>query len=206
MTAVRSVLLAAVLVMAFPGGALALPSYEGGQMFPTIHGAEDPEEYSWEVQLGDDQELEQVDDQLAVVRSKTGAVAWSINATQAHDGKGATVPTALAVTQPNVVTLTVHHVGAGFQYPISAGEGYETGFATVAVIMPPGEQPPAAPTCDVPDLTGRSLRASRRILHRAHCRLGLVRGERSPAARVLKQYRLAGKSLPAWTAVGVKVS
>lgn len=206
MTSMRSALLALVIAMAFPAAAAALPSYEGGQMFPIIHGAVDPEEYSWEVELGDEQELEQVDDQLAVVKSKTGAVAWSINATPAHDAEGAAVPTALAVTQPNIVTLTVHHVDAGFRYPISAGEGYETGFATVTVVMPPGEQPPAEPTCTVPDLGGRTLRASRKLLHRAGCKLGRVRGERNREARVVRQYRLAGKSLPAWTAVDVKAS
>jgi len=202
---VRSVLLAAVLVLALPAGAAALPAYEG-QTFPVIHGAADPEEYGWEVQLNPEQELEQVDDQLAVVKSKGGAVAWSIHAEPAHDAEGATVPTTLAVTQPNIVTLTVHHVDAGFRYPISAGPGWEGGFATVTVTMPPAALSPPAPTCTVPDLSGRTLRASRKLLHRAHCKLGLVRGERSRAAHVVQQYRLAGKSLPVWTAVDVKVS
>jgi len=206
MTAMRSVLLAVVLVIVFPAAAVALPSYDGGQMFPTIKGSEDPEEYAWEVQLNAEQELEQVDDQLAVVKSKAGAVAWSIAAEPAHDAEGHAVPTTLVVTQPNVITLTVHHIGGGFRYPISAGAGWEGGFATVTVIMPPAEQSPPAPTCTVPDLSGRSLRASRKMLNRAHCQLGPVRGERSRGARVVRQYRSAGRSLPAGAKVGVKLA
>jgi hypothetical protein len=190
--------------MLLPAVAMALPIYEGAQMFPVIHGPEDPEEYSWEVNLNEEQDLELVNDQLAVVRSKTGAVAFQIQAEQAHDAEGKTVPTSLGVIEPNVLTLTVHHLGGTFRYPISAGEGYETGFATVVIAMPPGEQPPVEPTCVVPDLADRTLRASRKILHASHCGLGRVRGERRREVRVVAQYRLIGKVLPAWTRVDVK--
>ncbi|HEU5252076.1 MAG TPA: hypothetical protein VFU16_01965 [Solirubrobacterales bacterium] len=130
----------------------------------------------------------------------------------AHDAAGATVPTTLSVTQPNVITLTVHHRagnpeagGSPFVYPITAGVGWDGGFQSHFIAMP-AEQAAPPPRCTVPDLTGRTLRAARNILHRARCKLGPVRGERRRGARVVKQYRLAGKSLPDWTGVGVRVS
>lgn len=182
-------------------------------MFPVIHGPEDPEEYIWEVQLHEGQTLELVDDQTAVVRWENGTVAFVIEAEPAHDATGATVPTTLAVTDPNLITLTVHHLagnpaagGSAFAYPISAGKGWEGGFATVRVEMPPAESPTVnAPVCLVPSLAGKSLKASRRLLRKSHCKLGPVHGERGKGAKVAKQYRKPGRSLPAGTEVGVKL-
>lgn len=210
-------MLVALLCLAAPAAAAAFPPYDGGQMFPAIHGPEDPEDYTWEVQLGEEQTLEAVDDQHAVVRYENGSVAFTINAEPAHDATGATVPTTIAVTEPNLFTLTVHHLagspaagGAPFTYPISAGAGWEGGVATVTVTMPPATEtsapPPSAPACLVPDLAGRSLKAARRQLRRADCRLGKVRGERKKGAKVVRQYRKPGKSLPARTEVGVKLA
>ncbi|HYG97427.1 MAG TPA: hypothetical protein VD741_10015, partial [Solirubrobacterales bacterium] len=158
--------------------------------------------------------LESVDEQRAVVRDEDGGTAFEILAEAAHDAAGATVPTTLAVTQPNLITLTVHHRagnpaagGASFAYPISAGEGYETDYAPGTVVMPPSAPPAAAPApvCLVPGLVGKSLNASRRMLRRSNCKLGPVRGERRRGARVTKQYRKAGRSLPAGAEVGVKL-
>jgi hypothetical protein len=193
------------------------PSFEGGYMFTTIHGPEDPEDYCWEVTLNDGQELQQVNDREVVVMSKSGAAAWVIVAAPAHDAEGASVPTTIAVIGEKEVTLTVHHRagnpaagGAAFRYPISAGQGWENGFATVTVQMPPAEPPPAAPvtvlTCTVPNLVGKSPRASRRALRQANCAPGPVRGERRRGARVIRQYRPPGKILPAGSEVGVKLA
>lgn len=192
--------------------------YEG-QWFPTINGLEDPEDYCFEVQLNEGQTLEEVDDQLAVVNSKTGGVAWEIHATPARDATGAAVPTTLTVTGENLVTLTVHHLagnpeagGAPFQYPITPGPSYEAGFVTVTVLMPPateqGPQPGSQEgyQCEVPSLRGRSLHSARRALRLAHCRLGPVHGERRRGAKVARQYRPAGKALPAGTEVGVRLA
>ncbi|HWN73959.1 MAG TPA: hypothetical protein VNN15_09160 [Solirubrobacterales bacterium] len=44
------------------------------------------------------------------------------------------------------------------------------------------------------------------MLLRAHCELGPVRGEYRRGAKVVKQYRQAGKTLPADTEVGVKLA
>ena len=64
----------------------------------------------------------------------------------AHDAVGKSVPTTLEVSPPNVVTLTVHHRagnpaagGAPFTYPIFEGSGWEGGFSTFEVTVPPSE-------------------------------------------------------------------
>jgi hypothetical protein len=214
----RSVLIGAVLAFSVlapaAAGADTLPPYDGLMSFQPIQGAEEPEEFSWELKLDDEQELRLIDDTHAgVYWVETDTLAMSIVAQKAHDSEGSTVPTTVAVTQPNIITLTVHHRagnpaarGAPFDYPVVPGAGYEGGFQTVHVVMPePTEQVPAAPQCAVPDLRGRTVRTARRMLRRAACALGPIRGERSRGARVVRQYRAAGKSLPLGTEVGIKV-
>lgn len=215
-------LLVAAIFAALPGAAVAAepcPPFDGSMSFPNIHGSEDPEDYCWEVQLGEDQELRQVSDTEAKVLDEGGHVAFTIEAEPAHDAIGTEVPTTLAVTDPNLITLTVHHRagnpaagGAPFDYPVVQGAGWEGGFQTVTVSLPPTEQgtnPPASPptpTCEVPFLQGRTLKAARRALRRAGCALGPVHGERGRGAKVVKQYRRVGKALAAGTEVGVKLA
>lgn len=215
--------IAAALLAVAPGAwAADIPSYTGAAQFSTIKGPTDPEEFSWEVQLDAEQEMRQIDD-LHVGVYYTGSeevLAWAIAAELAHDAHGAAVPTTLSVTGPTVITLTVHHragnPAAGnspFAYPVSAGQGYETGYATGTIEMPPPEtvvvDPPLADPplrrCNVPDLQGRSLKAARRLLKKASCKLGPVRGERARGAKVVRQLRMPGKSLPLGTEVGVKL-
>jgi hypothetical protein len=218
----RALLLGLVAALAFavvPSAAVAAetcPPYEG-MGFPQIKGPEDPEDYCFEVQLNEGQTLEQIDDRHVAVKSKTGGIAWELQAALAHDATGVEVPTTIAVTGEDLVMLTVHHragnpaaEGAPFVYPISNGAGWEGGFATVTVTMPVAEespQPPqAAPSCLVPDLRGLTLKATRKKLRRANCHLGPVHGERSRGAKVVRQYRRTGKTLPAGTEVGVKLA
>jgi hypothetical protein len=217
-------LILAVAVAALSPGAIAgaagaaepPPPYEGGMNFPAIQGPADPEEYPWEVRLEEGQVLEAADDRHAVVRWEGGQVAFTITAEPAHDASGATVPTTLAVSAGNVVTLTVHHRagnpaagGAPFAYPVTAGAGWESGSAAVVVQVPPPAGPVVDPApalrCVVPNLLGRSLRGTRRQLRRAHCKPGPVRGQRARGAKVVRQYRPVGKTLPAGTEVGVKL-
>jgi hypothetical protein len=217
MRPMRSVFLIAVLALSViapaAAGAEAPPPYDGLMSFQAIQGAEEPEEFSWEVKLDESEELRLIDDTHAgVYWVETDTLAMSIVAQKAHDSEGSTVPTTLAVTQPNVITLTVHHRagnpaagGAPFRYPVVQGAGWEGGFQTIHVVMPPTEQPPPAPQCVVPELGSRTVRAARKMLSRANCALGPIRGELSRGARVVRQYRAAGKSLPVGTEVGVKV-
>jgi hypothetical protein len=213
-----------------PAPAAACPSFDGGMQFPQIHSPADPEDYCWEVQLGEEQELRQVDEQHAAVYygDPVEHIAFTITAEEAHDADGSSVPTTLAVSERNIITLTVHHRegnpaagGAPFVYPITEGAGWEGGFETVQIQGPPDEAElreaalraardhaaleAAAPTCLVPNLVGRSLRSSRKVLEARNCLLGPVRGRRSKSLRVVRQYRPTGEALPAGTKVGVKL-
>lgn len=199
--------------------AIALPVYNGTQMFPVIHGPSDPEEYPWEVDLDSEQGLEQVDDQHVAVGYENGIQAFLITAEPAHDVTGANVPTTLSVSAENVITLTVHHRagspatgGAPFVYPISAGEGFEPGPSTVWVILPPGEFPPSSKMCHVPKLLGKRLMASRWWLRETGCRMGQVRRPRDAAATKRDTFRVVGQSpkpgvvLPLGTSVQVTLA
>jgi hypothetical protein len=218
MRSMRSVFLLAVLALsaaAVPAGAEPLPPYDGSMTFQSIQGVEGPEEFSWEVNLDEGEELRPIDDtQAGVYRVETDTLIMSIVAQRAHDSEGSTVPTTIAVTQPNVITLTVHHragnpaaAGAPFDYPVIAGDGWEGGIQIHHVVGPPAEVQPPAPIirCVVPDLGNRTLRASRKMLRHSHCRLGEVRGERRRGARVVRQFRTPGTSLPDGSEVGVKL-
>jgi hypothetical protein len=219
-----ALVLSAAAFVALPGVAVAAepcPLFDGGMSFPNINGSEDLEEFCWEVHLEEGQELRPMSETEAKVFYEGGHEAFTIEAAAAHDAIGAEVPTTLAVTDPNLITLTVHHRagnpaagGAPFDYPVIQGAGWEGGFQSVEIKMPPTQQskaPPSAaeesraPPCEVPALQGRSLKAARRALLRANCILGPVRGARHRGAKVVKQYRPAYKTLPAGTAVGVKL-
>jgi hypothetical protein len=222
---VLAALVAALVWAGTPSAARAetCAPYEGGMTFPMIHGPEDPEDYCWEVQLGAGEKLRQIDDQHAEVDFESGHFAFGIQAKPAHDAVGTAVPTTLAVSDPNLITLTVHHRagnpaagGAPFDYPILSGTGWEGGFISEAVKGPADESEakpkPTAPVeeipalmCDVPALQGRTLQAARRALQRANCHLGPVRGQRRPGVKVVKQYRQYGETLPAGSVVGVKL-
>lgn len=195
------------------------PLYWGDMSFPNIQGPEGSEVYSWTVQLDDEQELVQIDDRNAVVYWKDSGepprTAFHILTIAAHDAIGTNVPTSLTVSAGDVISLTVHHRagnplagGAPFDYPIIAGVGWEGGFQTHQIQMPPNEieiGKPAGPACLVPKLTGRTLAASRARLASAGCRLGTVRGKRRKAAKVVKQFRPPGSLLAAGAKVAVKL-
>jgi hypothetical protein len=202
------------VLAAGPASASAVPPYDGVMAFPRIDGPAAPENYSWEVQLSEDEELVQIDDQLAeVVDSESGLHEMAISAMPAHDADGASVPTTIAVSEGNIVTLTVHHRagnpaagGASFVYPVGAGVGWEGGFHTYYVTLPPGDPLPAPPArCVVPKIIGRSLKAARRALRAGDCTLGIVWGKRSKSARIVRQKPKLGTSFAPGTEVGVKL-
>lgn len=220
----------ALVCFAAPAAALAAEPctspFDGTMSFPDIQSPEDPEDYCWEVQLYEGQELRQISETEAAVFYESGHEAFRIEAEQAHDAIGTDVPTTLSVTPPNLITLTVHHRagnpaadGEPFHYPVIRGEGWEGGFISEEIKGPPDEaelkaklSPPPVPveevptpTCEVPDLQGRTLKSARRALLASGCALGPIRG-RHPGARIVKQYRPAYKVLPAGTAVGVKLA
>ena len=194
-----------------------LPTYNGGG-FTAIKGPSDPEEYSWVVSLGEDQELRQIDERTAAVYYTDGVhVAFGISAGAAHDAEGSSVPTTLVVSGADVVTRIIHHRagnpsagGVSFVYPVTDGAGWEGGFHTIYVDMPDESLPDelagqTAPGCVVPDLKGWSLKADRKKLKRAGCTLGKVRGQRSRTARIVRQDLGTGTVLPAGASVSVKL-
>lgn len=188
------------------------PTYSGDMSFHEIEGPEGPEEFSWTVQMDSEQHLVQVDERHAEVRyDDEEHVAVHIEAVAANDAEGASVPTTLAVSEGDVITLTVHHRagnpaagGAPFRHPVTAGLGWEGGFHTYYVVMPRGEVAEPAPTCVVPKLTGRSLAGSRARLTNAGCKLGAVRGKRGKGTKVVKQFRVPGTVLGAGAKVAIK--
>ena len=221
-----------ILSMGSAPSASALPVFNGLTSFSTIHGPSDPEEFSWEIELAENQALELIDDQhVLVYYTESHHLAFTITPEPAHDANGTTVPTSLGVSGANIITLTVHHRagnpaagGAPFDYPVVAGNGWEGGYTTHIVSGPPDEQQlreerekrqreeweaalrqEALTGCRVPGLKGASLKASRKRLDKASCKLGKVRGERSRTAKVVKQDLPPGKVLPAGTGVSVKI-
>jgi hypothetical protein len=210
--ALAGFLILGVLAVGASTASASFPAYEGGS-FPTIHSPSDPEEFSWEVTLGEWQELEQIDDQEVGVYYSNGHLAFSIRATPASDAQGATVPTTIQETGVNVVTLTVHHRegnpaagGAPFDYPVVDGPGWEGGFHTEVIVMGPpdemelreqrerqervageereeAERAVQAARCHVPALRGATLAAARERLRHANCRLGSIAKPRGVTAR-----------------------
>jgi hypothetical protein len=188
-------------------------------MFSAIQGSSDPEEFSWQVSLGHDQQLKSVDDRhAAVYYPEDGQTAFVIAAKSAHDADGSSVPTSLSVSGVNLITLTIHHRlgnpaagGTPFAYPVTEGAGWDSGYTTGQVEMPPPEARSddaagsSSRRCVVPGLTGRSLSVDRKRLKSAGCSLGKVRGERSGKARVVKQDVAPGTVLGAGARVSVKL-
>lgn len=125
-----------------------LPVFDGLMTFGAIQGPSDPEEYSWEVILGEGQALELVDEQHAeVYYTEDHHSAYEITAESAHDADGSSVPTSLLASGEDILTLVVHHRagnpaagGAPFVYPVVAGSGWEGGFEPVVIVGPLDEQ------------------------------------------------------------------
>jgi hypothetical protein len=225
-------LAAALICLAAPGAAVAAEPcaspFVGVMTFPAIEGENDSGEFCWELELGANQGLRQIDDHEAEVFYVTPEHrAFTITTELAHDAEGTDVPTTISVVQPNVIVLSVHHqpddplaAGAPFQYPVTPGAGWEGGFFSEEIKGPPDEaelkamakpspapvEEPPTPTCEVPVLQGRTVKSARRALLASGCQLGPIRGRRHPGARIVKQYRPAYKVLPAGTEVGVRLA
>ena len=136
---------------------------------------------------------------------------------------GLTVPTSLAVSDGNVITLTVHHRagnpvadGASFVYPVVGGPGFELGFEHVETWSPPEESPAktqtaAAPQgCLVPSLRGKTLKQARHALSEADCKLGDVRrrenADKSVRGKVIGQSPKGAATRPEGAAVAVTLA
>lgn len=219
-----------------PGAALAgtatVPAYDGIMDFPAIQGISDPEEYSWEVELGENQELELIDEQTAGVFYKDHTLAFLIFAAEAHDAAGATVPTSLSVPGGSIVALIVHHRagnsaagGRPFVYPIHWGAAWGASYLPPIITGARSEQELreererkekeereaarrrwASHHCVVPLLKDRSLPAARKRLSRAGCRVGEVarlKGTPTRRGKVVAQTPKPGTIRASGAAVGL---
>lgn len=232
-----ALLIAAVILAALAIGSSVAsaspPVYVGDMSFPTIYSPSEPEEFSWEVTL-EEEEMRQINEQEIGVYYSNGHPAFAIQAGPAADAVGATVPTTIQITGENVFTLTVHHRegnpaagGAPFVYPITAGPGWEGGFVPTEIEGPPdetelreqrereerqerqeAEEAAQAKRCRVPALRGTTVAGARRRLRRANCRLGAVTrssGVTRKTGKVVHQTEPAGSSLPQGARVGIKL-
>ncbi len=96
--------------------------------------------------------------------------------------------------------------GSTYYFRVLATNGpeYAQG-ATEEFTTPVTDSPPVR--CDVPRLTGRSLRGVRRLLHAAHCTLGRVTAHRGRIGKLVvgSQNPRPGRRLPAGGAVAVSM-
>jgi beta-lactam-binding protein with PASTA domain len=60
--------------------------------------------------------------------------------------------------------------------------------------------------CTVPKLTGKKLKAAKKSLAKADCKLGKVKGHKTKSAKVKKQSPKPGKVLPPGAKVNVKLA
>jgi len=118
------------------------PLFDGAMTFAIIRDSTAPETYSWNVDLEEDQQLKLIDAQHAAVLYTDGHPAFGITAEPAHDAVGTAVSTSLAVSQGKIITLTVGHKASNVVYPVTGGAGWEGGFNTYYVQMPPPEPLP----------------------------------------------------------------
>jgi sugar lactone lactonase YvrE len=119
------------------------PTYDGIMAFQAIRDKTGPETYSWQVNLGADEYLKQMDPQHIGVYWGDGTLAMLISAQLAHGADGEAVETSISITGDAVVTQTVHHRVEGIVYPVVAGVGWDGGFHTSAgeVTEPSSEYP-----------------------------------------------------------------
>ncbi|MGV1047831.1 MAG: hypothetical protein ACOYD4_04800 [Solirubrobacterales bacterium] len=121
------------------------PKYNGLTAFQAIREVSAPETYSWEVGLLPGQTLKSLEGgEYAVVYFEDGSEAMLISASPAVDAVGHAVPTHLAITGSNIVTLTVEHKEGSYVYPVVAGPAYEVAYSVVEAVIPPPPSPPSA--------------------------------------------------------------
>jgi hypothetical protein len=89
-------------------------------------------------------------------------------------GGGASCTVAAASSAAGVQSLTASYSGDPVHSASSGSGQFCAGTSTQCGGSGPPPPPPPAPRCKVPKLRGKSLPAARKLLLRAHCRLGKV--------------------------------
>ena len=121
------------------------PIFNGVMNFQAIRGPEAPLVYSWEIELGSGQYLEQINGETVGLYYEDGTLAMSIHTEEARDAVGTAVPTSLEQTGADEIALTVHHREKAYVYPVIAGPAFQTGYAATLITTPTIEPPPPPP-------------------------------------------------------------
>ena len=87
----------------------------------------------------------------------------------------------------SVVAWTVTFTDGVHKYVCDPHASFMKGSFTVGTAQPP--PPPPPPKCKVPKVVGKKLPTARRMITRAHCRVGRVRRAKSrkPLGRIVEQ-------------------
>lgn len=128
---------------------LVRPIYNGFMNFEAIRSFEAPEAFSWMIELGSGQYLEQVTEQSVGLFYEDGTLAMTINAESAHDAVGTPVPTALQKSAADQVTLTVNHRGGQYVYPVLAGPSFQAPYQAYVTVQPTLEPKPEEPAPEI---------------------------------------------------------
>jgi hypothetical protein len=135
--------------------------------------------------------------------------------TNVSDVRFGTTPAASFVvnSESEITAVAPAAAGAGpvdVTVTTNAGTSPAASEARFTSTTPPPPTPPtpsvpqvAAATCTVPKLFGKKMKASRKALRKAGCKIGKVSGRPSKGARVVKQSRKAGAKVPAGSKVNV---
>lgn len=159
---------------------------------------------------------------VVLVSSSSGPVGGGTTVTIAgedftnvSDVRFGTTPAASFVvnSESEIVAVTPAAAGAGpvdVTVTTNAGTSRAADGARFTYSNPPAPTPPvpsipqiAPATCTVPKLTGKKLKAGRKALVKANCKLGKVGGQPGKDAKVVRQSRKAGAKVPAGTKVNV---
>jgi hypothetical protein len=115
-------------------------------------------------------------------------------------------------------TLTVGAEAASEESSGTLSPAFNATIESTSSVQPPAAQPPAAQPvapapapeahCVVPRLSGKKLKAAKKKIRAAECKVGLVskkEGVKATTGKVVKQSPKPGKVLPAKTGVSVKL-
>lgn len=115
------------------------------------------------------------------------------------ESEGSIVATAPPASLPGTVDVTV--TSAAGTSTTGAFDNFTYAAAPVPALLPP----PPSPACKVPDLRGRTLRAAKKNIRAADCRVGRIRRGRRGGSKVLWQKPKPGTRSKPGTEISVGV-
>jgi IPT/TIG domain/PASTA domain len=121
---------------------------------------------------------------------------------------GAAPATAYAVNSETQITAFTPAGTGAVPVTVTTIAGTATSPQSYTYTAPPIAPPPVAPTCKVPNLEGKRLKAAKKKIRARGCKVGHVGKEKGVTAKtgeVIKQHPEAGTIRPAGSKVGVKL-